>query len=615
MSGLAILCLEINALNAVRRETYDGREFLVVPVVAQIEGVVNGEFVTKEELGKFPAAWEGIPIVVGDHPYQAGMAVSARTKDQLHKSPGWLFNTVVDKGKLKGEIWLDIKKSNALGGDAKNTLQILENGGRTQVSTAYFRDVEHKAGVYKGTHYDTIAHNLRPDHLALLGTKPGACNWKDGCGAPRTNQEQSLEQTQRAIDDAWNASYNKSPTIVPEKQRSWIVESFDDHIIARVGSEYFKVPYTRLDDGTITFSDKRRWEKVTEKRNWVAVNILSKARRPSYAGTETTAWGNVNKSFDAYRDGYYKHTGAHKPEEQVSSVANAPQAMKTWIAAKSLLGDSAAATFDDLLFFPVVNPGTNNLNRGALIAVTSGRGAQAKIPAAAKESAQSRARALLKAKYKVKGNALVILSALQVIGLDQLWPARAQEDTMDRDQMIQTLLACNHCQFRQEQLEAMEDASLQHLATMAQEIATLTANAAQSDDDPPAGDPPTPDQEPQTNEAPAVVPPELQSLIAMVERLGGVKRLEAMITSNATQEAQERAEIVGRLKDNALCVFGEDDLKILNMETLRKLDMCLAPASYGGRFLAPVSNVGRAPQGAPDMTPVLLAKPAKNNQD
>ncbi len=41
MSELAILCLEINALNAVRRETYDGREFLVVPVVAQIEGVVR----------------------------------------------------------------------------------------------------------------------------------------------------------------------------------------------------------------------------------------------------------------------------------------------------------------------------------------------------------------------------------------------------------------------------------------------------------------------------------------------------------------------------------------------------------------------------------------------
>lgn len=623
MSELAILCLETNAAGKVRREKYDGRDFLVVPVIAQVAGVVNGELATAEELGKFPGAWEGIPIVVGDHPVKKGIAVSARTKDQLHKSPGWLFNTKMDKkGKLKGEIWLDINKANALGGDAKRAVETLESGGKTEVSTAYFRDVEEKSGSFKGKKYKSVAHNLRPDHLAILFDQPGACNWKEGCGAPRTNQEQSMEAERRAIADAWHAHQRKrTATLLPEERMDfWIVETFGDHIIVRAGAEFFKVAYEQLEDGTFSFADKGKWEKVKEKKEWIAVNILSKARRSSFSGTETTSWGSVNKSFNAYRDGYFKHVGAHPPDDPVASVANAPQAMKTWIASKSLLGDAQAATFDDLLFFPVVNPSTNNLNRGALIAVTGGRGAQAKIPAAAKTSAQNMARSLLKSQYKVKSNsALVILSALQAIGLDQLVPVQGekQEDPMDRKQMIQTLLACNHCEFTQEQLEAMEDGSLEHLTGMAQQIATLTANAAQDggDDAPPPETPPEADPStpaPETNAAPPAVPPELQALADMAKRLGGVERLEAMITSNASQEAQERGEIVGRLVGNTLCAFSEDELKALSMANLRKLDTSLAPASYGGRFMPPTSNVGQKPKGAPTMPAVLLAQPANS---
>lgn len=629
MSDFVILCLQPNALGGVRRETYDGREWLVVPVVAQVEGVVNGELVTLDELSKFPGAWEGIPIITGDHPYKQGMAVSARTQDQALRSPGQLFNTDVDtKGKLKGEIWLDIDKANKLGGDAKRAVAVFENGGRSQVSTAYFRDMEKKTGVYKGKHYESVAHNIRPDHLAILFDKTGACNWAEGCGAPRINAE-SLERTQRAVEDAWMAHYNENPTITPEKQRSYVIETYDDHLIARVGPSYYKVPFDRADDGTVTFGARRVWEKVKEKREWIAVNILAKSRRPSYDGVETSAWGNVNKSFDSYRDGYYTHTGAARPGDPVTNVGAAPQAMKTWIASKSLLGDAKAATFADLLFFPVVNPNTNHLNRGALVAVTGGRGAQAKIPGEAKSSAQSMASNLLKSKFKVKGNTLVILSALQAIGLEQLWPYRAKEDVMDRDQMIQTLLACNHCQFTQEQLDAMEDDSLQHLSSMATQIATLTANAERTDDQDPdpaadtdqAGDrdgaaanaDQDGDQDPAANaDQSPVVPPELGALAEMVKRLGGVERLEAMITSNAAQETAERGEIVARLKTNALCAFSEDELNVLPLATLRKLDASLAPASYGGRFRPPAS-ASRSPTSAPEMTSILLAKPKQKS--
>lgn len=200
---------------------------------------------------------------------------------------------------------------------------------------------------------------------------------------------------------------------------------------------------------------------------------------------------------------------------------------------------------------------------------------------------------------------------------------------MDRDQMIQTLLACNHCQFTQEQLDAMEDDSLQHLSSMATQIATLTANAERTDDQDPdpaadtdqAGDrdgaaanaDQDGDQDPAANaDQSPVVPPELGALAEMVKRLGGVERLEAMITSNAAQETAERGEIVARLKTNALCAFSEDELNVLPLATLRKLDASLAPASYGGRFRPPAS-ASRSPTSAPEMTSILLAKPKQKS--
>lgn len=127
--------------------------------------------------------------------------------------------------------------------------------------------------------------------------------------------------------------------------------------------------------------------------------IRNNARTPQYNGTETTSWANVSKSMADYINGYYEHTGADKPDEAVTTVAGMPSAMKTWIANRSLLGNAASEQFNELLFFPVVNPSTDKLNEGALRAVISGRGAAANIAEAAKTSAQNKARQLLQDEF------------------------------------------------------------------------------------------------------------------------------------------------------------------------------------------------------------------------
>lgn len=185
-------------LSAVRREQYQGKEWLVVPAIALVSGVTNGELVTDEVLESFPGAWNDVPVVMG-HPKKGGVAVSARTQDQVFEAPGRFWNVHVEQGKLKGEIWLDIAKVEAMGGDALQAMTLLESGGRADLSTGYWRNVKEKSGMYKGQYYKTEASDLRPDHLAILLYEKAACSWLDGCGAPRLNQEENDMSMQERI--------------------------------------------------------------------------------------------------------------------------------------------------------------------------------------------------------------------------------------------------------------------------------------------------------------------------------------------------------------------------------------------------------------------------------
>lgn len=172
----------------------DGRKHLVVPVVALVAGVVNGFLVEPEELSHFADAWNGRPIPIR-HPKQDGEYISANLPEVIERQVvGQFFNAhIADGEKLAGELWLDIAKCEALGGDALATLHRLQAGKPVEVSTAYFCDVNPSIGNHNGQTYTGIQRNLRPDHLALLPDEIGACSWKDGCGAPRVNSEAQPE--------------------------------------------------------------------------------------------------------------------------------------------------------------------------------------------------------------------------------------------------------------------------------------------------------------------------------------------------------------------------------------------------------------------------------------
>lgn len=231
----------------VRREQFDGKEHLVAPVVLLVEGVHTGSggalFYPAEELAKFAAAWNGIPIPV-NHPQENGEYVSANTPKLLEDySVGRLFGVNFDdaKKRLVGEVWIDINKAKK---SFPAILDTIQKGGQLEVSTGVFTDDDGTPGQWNGEDYTATVSHFRPDHLALLPGGKGACSWADGCGlranvrgTARTPSFDGTESTSwadvtktfAAYRDAYYASHGGKPDEVagtvaaaPSAMKTWI---------------------------------------------------------------------------------------------------------------------------------------------------------------------------------------------------------------------------------------------------------------------------------------------------------------------------------------------------------------------------------------------------------
>lgn len=630
-----------------RRVKEDGREFLVVPVVAVREKVLRcanchpeGEFLPASEIEESLVAWEGRPVTM-DHPKQGDEFVTANSVEALRRYKVGRFHTVhMDGVALKGEMWLDTSRArHVLGGS--QAVKRLEANELVEVSTAYFGDREKKKGRHEGESYAFVQRRVLPDHLAILLNDRGACSIEDGCGAPRLNREGEP-----------------------------------------------------------------------------GVNVRSQARVPSYSGTETTAWSGVTTSFQAYRDGYYKHTDTDPPDDPPSQVKDAPAAMRRWIASKTLLGESDADNERDLIFFPVVNPGTDQLNRGALQAVLSGRGSQADIPASARESARAVAQRLLEREFDVEpkgnqdrrsfltgiGEKLRTLASSLISGQEEemshndlrqalesaiekaegtsVWvvdvfddrvvyePYAPQgggvggffersyelgsegeiqlgdrqevrritryepientsqgEDDMDpkeRAELITRLAACKCVPFGEEDLKGFGDEKLTSLAALA-DRPDPQANAGSGGGEGGGADPSKgPEgQEPgkPSGEKPTVnlTAKDAAFLGDLRNQCGGDVKAVKELLDNAKAESERREEerksLIEELKGNARCAIDEAGLERMDLENLRALKRSLTPSSYlgaGGPQGGPSGEEDDAPPPAPA---VLLGKDPETGKE
>ena len=168
------------------RQSIGDNEHLVIPVIAAKVGVMNGIFYPEDEIKEFVSAWNGVPVPV-NHPNVNGSFVSANSpRFEGTHNIGKFYNVNFEDNKLKGEIWINIKKAIELG--FESILNSFESGERMEVSTGLYSYVETKSGIFNNENYSGIARHIMPDHLALLPNDIGACSIEKGCGAMRSNK-------------------------------------------------------------------------------------------------------------------------------------------------------------------------------------------------------------------------------------------------------------------------------------------------------------------------------------------------------------------------------------------------------------------------------------------
>lgn len=282
---------------------------LVIPVVMMVEGVHNGSqgpiLHSIEELGKFPASWDGIPVVIY-HPEKDGQPVSANSPDIIDTmAVGRVYNTSVEGKKLKAEVWLDEDKLNSV---SDVTLEKINDTEEMEVSLGMFTENDDEEGVFGGEKYEMVAYNHRPDHLAILPDQIGACSCADGCGIGANQklenmkeiklliQEKVLSQTLQnfnkegyklsVIGNNADESYNERMRMMYDKLRSmetagskiyyYLEEMYDDYLIYAKEGDNDRVMYKqtyKIDSGKVEFVGEPI--EVHKKVEYVVTNVVA----------------------------------------------------------------------------------------------------------------------------------------------------------------------------------------------------------------------------------------------------------------------------------------------------------------------------------------------------
>jgi hypothetical protein len=265
---------------------------IIIPVVMMVEGVHKGSqgalYHSIDELGKFPASWNGIPIVI-NHPEVDGIYTSANSPEIIEeRTVGRVYNTNVDNNKLIAEAWLDEDKLNDVSPDI---LSAINDNKIVEVSIGVFNDVEETEGDWNGEHYDKIAHNHRPDHLALLTDCAGACSVKDGCGLGANQKDKDIQDKEiesgkvKSIDsvEQVNSNNNKEDKKMAENKCPKCLEKINA-LIANQQSPFVETDREWLLTQEESILDKlapQVVEKVVEKT--VEVNKLTPSQEADLA--------------------------------------------------------------------------------------------------------------------------------------------------------------------------------------------------------------------------------------------------------------------------------------------------------------------------------------------
>lgn len=186
----------------VRWETLNGRDHLVVPIVAMIgdevfwpQGSKGPALVPADVLAAWPSIWNDT-IIMLDHP-EGATAVS--TPDYIEGfGLGRIYNARFENNRLQMEEWLDPERAELIGGEALKQFEALKAGKKIEVSFAPYVVDEYAPGTSaSGKPYEYIWRLIVGcDHVANLPAGVlGACSNEMGCGAPMAAADNNNSNT------------------------------------------------------------------------------------------------------------------------------------------------------------------------------------------------------------------------------------------------------------------------------------------------------------------------------------------------------------------------------------------------------------------------------------
>lgn len=193
----------------IRFATFEGRQHIVVPVVAMIGDTVvwsvtapKPEFVPASVIARSAIEWNGRPCV-GSHPQNdKGEYVSANDPKIYEQTCfGRVCNARFENGALQMDAWLDESKASSVGEEAEDVIRRAKNKETIEVSIGAYVLIEDQEGTApNGDKYYGVWSDVGSDHLAHLPSdQVGACSVEKGCGAPRVAKNKGIQNGKEGI--------------------------------------------------------------------------------------------------------------------------------------------------------------------------------------------------------------------------------------------------------------------------------------------------------------------------------------------------------------------------------------------------------------------------------
>lgn len=262
---------------AIRYETHNGREHMVIPSFTLPDGVVmNGGMYPHDEIEKSYKSLEGT-LAPLSHPQVDGDYVTANQAEAInaHHIGAWNRNVKRVGNRVALEKWVDIEFAKTTEG-GRQLIEAVNNGSPIHTSTGIFLNREMTPNA---DGYGWIARDMTFDHDAILLNEVGAATPEDGVGmmVNKTLVINSVVPTvndDEALKDSYGDKLSILSAAISERFGSpdayAYVEDFDDEgLVFTTPQGQYRISYHMEDGNPILTGDQK---EVTRKTEYIVKN-------------------------------------------------------------------------------------------------------------------------------------------------------------------------------------------------------------------------------------------------------------------------------------------------------------------------------------------------------